>query len=36
VVQAELAFELLVVEFHLPAHPREPRESFGLGVGGQV
>ena len=36
VVEAELAFELLVVELHLPAHACEPRELFGLGVGGEV
>ena len=36
VVQAELAFELLVVEFDLPAQPREPGELFGWGVGGEV
>ena len=34
VVQPELAFELLVVELHLPAHPRQPDEPLGLGVGG--
>ena len=36
VVQAELAFELLVVELDLPAQPREPGEPLGLGVGGEV
>ena len=35
VVKAELAFELFVVELHLPAHAREPGEPFGLGVGGE-
>jgi hypothetical protein len=29
VVEAELAFELLVVELHLPAHACEPRELSG-------
>ena len=29
VVQAEFAFELLVVEFDLPSHPGEAGESFG-------
>jgi hypothetical protein len=36
VVQAELALELLVVEFDLPAQASEPREPFGCGVGGEV
>jgi hypothetical protein len=36
VVEAELAFELLVVELDLPAHAGEPGEPFGLGVGGEV
>jgi hypothetical protein len=36
VVQAELAFELLVVELHLPAHACESREPLGLGVGWEV
>jgi hypothetical protein len=32
VVQAELAFELLVVQLDLPAQPREPREALGRRV----
>ena len=36
VVQAKLAFELLVVEFHLPAHAGESREPLKLCVGGEV
>ena len=36
VVEAELAFQLFVVEFDLPAHPGEPGELFGLGVWGEV
>src|SRR3954471_20641977 len=36
VVEPELAFELLVVELHLPAHACQPCEPLGLGVGGQV
>ena len=36
VVQAELAFELLVVELDLPAQAGEPGEPFGFGVGGEV
>ena len=36
VVQAELAFELLVVEFDPPAQAGEPGEPLGCGVGGEV
>jgi len=36
VVEPELAFELFVVELHLPAHACQPCQPLGLGVGGQV
>ena len=36
VVQAELAFELSVVELDLPTQPREPGEPAGLGRGREV
>jgi hypothetical protein len=36
VVKAELAFELLIVEFDLPAQAREPGEPLGCGIGGEV
>ena len=36
VVEAELAFELFVVEFDLPAQPCEAGEPFGRRVGGEV
>src|ERR1700733_14552338 len=36
VVQAELSFELAVVELDLPAQARQPREAPGRGGGGQV
>ena len=36
VVQAELALELLVVEFDLPAQSGEAGEPLGLGLGGEV
>ena len=36
VVQAELAFDLLVVEFDLPTQAREPGEPLGCDVGGEV
>jgi hypothetical protein len=36
VVEAELAFELFVVELDLPAQPGEPGEPLGLAVGWQV
>ena len=35
-IEAELAFELLVVELDLPAQAGEAGEPFGLGVGGEV
>ena len=36
VVQAELAFELLVVEFDPPAQAGEPSEPLGFRLGGEV
>src|SRR6266508_2554832 len=36
VVEAELAFELAVVELDRPAQPRESGEPFAVGVGGKV
>jgi hypothetical protein len=36
VVEAELAFELAVVELDHPAQSRETREVLGCRVGGQV
>ena len=35
-VQAELAFELLVVELDLPAQPREEGETLGFGIFGEA
>ncbi len=36
VVQAEFAFELLVVELDLPAQPGEPSKPLGFRVSGEV
>ena len=36
VVEPELAFELFVVELHLPAQACQACEPLGTGVGGQV
>ena len=36
VIEAELAFELAVVELDLPAQPGEAGEPLGLGAGGRL